>query len=39
MKKQIHLFPHQVQKSEDAVTEIPAGVHLIQAPAWWTKSK
>ena len=39
MKKQIHLFPHQVQKSDLEVNEIPAGVNLIQAPTWWTRSK
>lgn len=39
MKKLVHLFPHQVQKNDVEVNEIPAGVHLIQAPDWWTKSK
>ena len=39
MKKQIHLFPHQVQKTDVETAEIPPGIELIQAPAFWTKSK
>ena len=39
MKKQIHLFPHQVQKMTVATTEVPQGVELIQAPYFWTKSR
>ncbi|MBD3109912.1 S8 family peptidase [Bacillus sp. AGMB 02131] len=39
MKKQIHLFPHQVKKMTVATTEVPQGVELIQAPYFWTKSK
>lgn len=35
----MHLFPYQLEETEDVATEVPRGVELIQAPELWTKTK
>ncbi|MFD0048981.1 S8 family peptidase [Actinomycetes bacterium NPDC127524] len=39
MERKMHLYPYQVIAQKEAVSEIPKGVELIQAPKVWDKTK
>ncbi|MFS0780185.1 S8 family peptidase [Bacillus sp. 1P06AnD] len=39
MKKNMHLFPHQVDEVVAAVSEVPKGIELIQAPELWGRNR
>ncbi len=39
MERKMRLFPYQLNAEVEEVTEVPAGVDLIQAPKVWKQTK